>query len=480
VTGFSNRDAVSFQDLLARRRGWSYDAIGPLVAVSDGLLTILASVSGGLLYHLAAFGAVPELDPYFAIGILAMLTYQLIAWNAGLYRVTEWLEPRRNYGPILASWFGTFLLLALFLFLLKLGSQVSRGAVVTFAGLALSALVGWRTVVGHWVRSGFETGLIQGRRAMLIGTPGELATIKDRQRMLALGLTVVDRHALPHADAELGCRYRAVLERAIERSRVSRADEIILALPWGNIEQLRFVRECLRASPLPVRLLPDHFVRTIWQGTRSAGPSLVDIQRAPLSRVEQAIKRIFDIVGAGAALLFFLPVLLLVPMLIKLDSAGPVIFRQQRRGFNGREFAIFKFRTMRVMENGEAIAQARRHDPRVTRLGRLLRASSIDELPQLLNVLKGDMSLVGPRPHAIAHDNQYGALIGEYALRHNVKPGITGWAQVNGFRGETRHLELMRKRVELDLWYIDNWTAALDVQILLRTIVEILRQRNAY
>jgi undecaprenyl-phosphate galactose phosphotransferase/putative colanic acid biosynthesis UDP-glucose lipid carrier transferase len=451
-----------------------------LVALSDGLLTILTSVLGGLLYHLAAFGAFPELDPYFAIGILAMLAYQLIAWNAGLYRITAWLEPQRNYGLILASWFGTFLFLTLFLFLLKLGSEVSRGAVVTFAGLALSALVAWRMAVGHWVRTGFEAGSIRGRRVMLIGTPGELATVKSRQRLLALGLTEVDRHALPHEEAEFECRCREVLEFAIDRSRDCQADEIILALPWGNIEQLTFVRECLRASPLPVRLLPDHFVRTIWQGTRSAGPALVEIQRAPLSRFEQAIKRMFDIVGAGAALLFFLPLLLVAPVLIKLDSTGPVIFRQRRMGFNGRVFAIFKFRTMRVMENGQKITQVRRRDPRVTRLGRFLRASSIDELPQLLNVLKGDMSLVGPRPHAIAHDDQYGALIGEYALRRNVKPGITGWAQVNGFRGETRHIELMRKRVELDLWYIDNWTAALDIQILLRTVVELLRRRNAY
>ena len=480
MIGFSHRDAVSSLGPFVRRLKWSYDAIGPLGALSDGLLTILTSVLGGLLYHLAAFGTFPELDPYFAIGILAMLAYQLIAWNAGLYRVTAWLEPQRNYGLILASWFGTFLLLTLFLFLLKLGSEVSRGAVVTFAGLALSALVASRTAVGRWVRTGFEVGSIRGRRAMLIGTPGELATVKSRQRLLALGLTEVDRHALPHEEAEFGCRCREVLKLAIERSRECQADEIILALPWGNIEQLTFVRECLRASPLPVRLLPDHFVRTIWQGTRSAGPTLIDIQRAPLSRFEQATKRMFDIAGAGAALLFFLPLLLVVSVLIKLDSAGPVIFRQRRKGFNGRVFDIFKFRTMRVMENGQKITQARRRDPRVTRLGRFLRASSIDELPQLLNVLKGDMSLVGPRPHAIAHDDQYGALIGEYALRHNVKPGITGWAQVNGFRGETRHLELMRKRVELDLWYIDNWTAALDLQILVRTVVELLRRRNAY
>ena len=226
--------------------------------------------------------------------------------------------------------------------------------------------------------------------------------------------------------------------------------------------------------------MPDQFVRSIWEGTRSPGLSLIDIQRAPFSRYERTVKRLFDVIAAASALVIHLPLLLLVAILNKLDSPGPVVFRQQRKGFNGRPFAIYKFRTMRVMEDGEQIVQAKRHDPRVTRLGRILRATSIDELPQLLNVLKGDMSLIGPRPHALAHDTQYGALISEYALRHHIKPGITGWAQVNGFRGETSDVEMMRKRVELDLWYIDNWSITLDLQIVLRTVGELLRRRNAY
>jgi lipopolysaccharide/colanic/teichoic acid biosynthesis glycosyltransferase len=157
-----------------------------------------------------------------------------------------------------------------------------------------------------------------------------------------------------------------------------------------------------------------------------------------------------------------------------------VIFRQRRKGFNGREFTIFKFRTMSVLEDGRVIEQARRNDPRVTRIGRILRAASIDELPQLINVLQGSMSLVGPRPHALAHDDGYTKLIAKYAFRQHVKPGLTGWAQVNGYRGETAQLELMELRVECDLWYIKNWSFWLDMKILVLTAFEVFRRRNAY
>jgi undecaprenyl-phosphate galactose phosphotransferase/putative colanic acid biosynthesis UDP-glucose lipid carrier transferase len=157
-----------------------------------------------------------------------------------------------------------------------------------------------------------------------------------------------------------------------------------------------------------------------------------------------------------------------------------VIFRQRRNGFNGRPFEIYKFRTMNVLEDGAVVRQAKKSDSRVTAVGRLLRRSSIDELPQLFNVLKGDMSLVGPRPHALAHDNEYGRLIANYAFRHHVKPGITGWAQVNGFRGETTRIESMMERIEADLWYINNWSLWLDLRIMLITCFEVARGRAAY
>ena len=196
-----------------------------------------------------------------------------------------------------------------------------------------------------------------------------------------------------------------------------------------------------RSLPVAVRLLPDMRVRTLTNYASSARQRVlaIEIQRAPLSAAERFVKRAMDIVIAALALVFFLPVMALTAIAIKLDSPGPVIFRQFRKGFNGKQFMMLKFRTMTVQENGSAVVQATRDDPRVTSIGRLLRSASIDELPQLLNVLRGDMSLIGPRPHALAHDNYFETVLSEYAFRHHVKPGMTGWAQCNGARGRHAH-----------------------------------------
>jgi exopolysaccharide biosynthesis polyprenyl glycosylphosphotransferase len=204
-------------------------------------------------------------------------------------------------------------------------------------------------------------------------------------------------------------------------------------------------------------------------------------EREPLTDTQRALKRSIDVCVGLALILLFLPLLAAVAAAIKIsDPRAPVLFRQRRGGYGGRPFVIYKFRTMNVLEDGVAMLQAKQRDPRVTGLGFLLRCSSIDELPQLLNVVKGDMSLVGPRPHALAHDGRYRSLIATYAKRHRVKPGITGWAQVNGFRGETPRLELMDARVKSDLWYINNWSMWLDLRIMMRTCFEVVRGRAAY
>jgi exopolysaccharide biosynthesis polyprenyl glycosylphosphotransferase len=211
-------------------------------------------------------------------------------------------------------------------------------------------------------------------------------------------------------------------------------------------------------------------------------PPLAEVATGGVARPKlyDAVKRMLDLMIAVPAVIFVMPLLLVVALLIKLDSAGPITFRQTRLGLDGCPFGILKFRTMNVIEDGAHIVQAKHDDARITRIGKFLRATSIDELPQLLNVIAGDMSLVGPRPHAVAHDVYYAALIPEYEQRQSVKPGITGWAQVNGYRGGTPTLDLMQGRVDLDLWYADHASIALDLLILLRTPFELLRRRNAY
>jgi exopolysaccharide biosynthesis polyprenyl glycosylphosphotransferase len=191
------------------------------------------------------------------------------------------------------------------------------------------------------------------------------------------------------------------------------------------------------------------------------------------------IKRMLDVAVAVSLVVLFAPLLALVSLAIALDSPGPLLFCQRRTGLNGRTFGILKFRSMHVLEDGAEVTQTSAHDPRITRVGRIIRKLSIDELPQLFNVIAGDMSLVGPRPHAVAHDEHYGAAISNYAIRHRVKPGITGWAQVNGARGATPTLDIMQQRVDLDAWYVAHASLSLDLKILLRTPLAVLSSENA-
>ncbi len=236
-----------------------------------------------------------------------------------------------------------------------------------------------------------------------------------------------------------------------------------------------------RGLSVPIYLLPDGAASAILKrGLVDFGATpAIELTRAPLSATEQLFKRILDYTLASLLLILLAPLLAIVALLIKIDGHGPVFFMQTRNGFNGRQFRIWKFRTMSVLEDGPYIRQATKNDPRVTTLGRVLRRTNIDELPQLFNVLAGDMSLVGPRPHASAHNSEYEKLIANYACRHHVKPGLTGWAQIQGLRGEIRSLDLMRKRVESDLWYIDNWSLWLDFKILVKTLFVGI-QRTAY
>ncbi|WP_268995458.1 exopolysaccharide biosynthesis polyprenyl glycosylphosphotransferase [Microvirga roseola] len=213
---------------------------------------------------------------------------------------------------------------------------------------------------------------------------------------------------------------------------------------------------------------------------RGAAPRRTSSRSSRASSRPEMVKRALDLTVALLALFFLLPLFLAVAFAIKIDSRGPIFFWQTRRGLNGRPFRILKFRTMTVLEDGGVIEQAKRGDARVTRLGKELRRTSIDELPQLVNVIRGEMSLVGPRPHALAHDEYYGQLIENYSARHSVKPGITGWAQVNGARGETPEVADMRRRVELDLWYADNWTVGLDLRIIATTAIQVVRNPDAF
>jgi Undecaprenyl-phosphate glucose phosphotransferase len=273
-----------------------------------------------------------------------------------------------------------------------------------------------------------------------------------------------------------------IIDRAISSIRGSDTEEIVVSSDLEHWSMLKDLLLNLRSLPLPIHFVPiGPTVELFKSPPHKIGETVtIELQRGPRTLPERFVKRLVDIAVASVAMTCLLPLFLLTAIAIKLDSSGPVIFRQRRCGFNGRQFTIFKFRTMSVLDDGDTIVQATPEDDRITRVGRWLRRTSVDELPQLFNVLQGSMSIVGPRPHAVAHDNQFEALVGKYAYRQHTKPGITGWAQVNGHRGLTRTIADIEQRVALDLWYVENWSLALDFRIVFMTVIEVLRGENAY
>jgi undecaprenyl-phosphate galactose phosphotransferase/putative colanic acid biosynthesis UDP-glucose lipid carrier transferase len=332
-------------------------------------------------------------------------------------------------------------------------------------------------LLNEMIRRSAPSGALGMTRAVVVGDPEELASLSQRDLRQHYGIEQVARFAFRGSSVD-----PRLVVGIIEAIRMHRAEQVIVVLPWHDRRRIDMLIDQMRALPTPIVLIADSRTRAIALEARAGErPAFtVELQKAPLTRTEAAVKRLFDIVASAAILWLLLPVFLLIAISVRVESAGPVVFRQRRHGFNGAEFKIRKFRTMRVLEDGPTIVQTRANDLRVTRVGRILRRSSLDELPQLMNVLVGDMSLIGPRPHAVAHDRQFSALVSNYASRFRIKPGMTGWAQINGFRGETPQIGLMQKRIDLDLWYIDNWSLWLDLKILVLTFREVLRGRHAF
>lgn len=264
--------------------------------------------------------------------------------------------------------------------------------------------------------------------------------------------------------------------------RQHRIDQIYLTLPLTSQPRILRLLEDLRDTTASIYFVPDIFVIDLIQARMDAvgGIPVVAVCDTPFTGINGLAKRISDIVLTLLILLVISPVMLAIAVGVKLSSPGPALFRQRRYGLDGQEITVLKFRSMTVCEDGMSVPQAVRDDPRVTRFGALIRRTSLDELPQFLNVLQGTMSIVGPRPHAVVHNELYRKLISGYMIRHKVKPGITGWAQVHGYRGETESVHKMKKRIDYDLDYLRNWSLRLDLLIIMRTVVMVFRDRRAY
>lgn len=450
-----------------------------LQRVADGLLITLASVLAAWI----RFGTPSLSSTEAASVVLALMLAYLAFAELGLYRSWRAGSIAHEIGLLWVGWGITFLVLTGLLFALHIGEQYSRLWVGTWFALAAVLLglshTGLRLGLRGLRKRGYNV-----RTVCLVGD-GEAAM---RLRELAgaragLGFRVVAWFGVHERPDPARADRVGLLPELQAYAESSHFDEVWVALPLREETTLRSTFRALQHCTANIRYAPDLYGYELLNHavTDIGGVTMMDLSVSPMEGVNRLLKRVEDLLLGSVFLILASPVMLLIAVGVKLDSPGPVLFRQRRIGWSGREFVIYKFRTMREhrVEPGQLV-QATLGDPRITTFGRFLRRSSLDELPQLINVLQGRMSLVGPRPHAVEHHHLYIDQVPSYASRHMVKPGITGFAQVSGYRGETDTPEKMQRRVEYDMLYIQQWSLALDIKILALTLFKGLSHKNAY
>lgn len=455
-----------------------------LLSILQAVAVFVAGYLSSVFYHRVLLSTPDRPLEGMAVGAMAGVLYAgAMHINDGSKRLRplNGLEALRD---VTITWTCAILLTTFFAFSVREATLLSRGAITLFFLFGFIAIFAVRGVAPRLIAICFPQLASAGQIALVIGSKGNPAAERIVDELKASGQLNLSLIQLPTeaSEADWNAELAELLPRISDVGRKVGRVDICLAASGFRAEQLASLTDALGVLPQSVRLIPDASLETLLHlPIRSVGRVLsVELQTGPMNAVQRFAKRAFDFTTAFVLLVATAPLLALVALAIKLDSAGPVLFVQRRLGYRGLQFSIFKFRTMSVLEDGSEVHQAQKGDRRVTRVGRFLRRTSLDELPQLFNIVRGEMSLVGPRPHAVAHDVYYARHIWLYELRQHVLPGMTGWAQVNGCRGETISPADMRKRVEYDIYYIKNASLAFDVKILFLTIGEVIRQRNAH
>jgi putative colanic acid biosynthesis UDP-glucose lipid carrier transferase len=413
--------------------------------------------------------------------VLALLSFSLLF--PGVTRFNE--PPRRVIRKVTTSWL---------LFVVLLGSfGFASGYVNHFPR---PSLVGWVLVtpfallLAHFVARHVLLGVLakgKRQRTVVVGGVNEVG-LRIAQQFLDnpyLGCRVAgffDDRSLDRLPETNGLPTLGRINELAEFVKLNRIDHIYLALPMASQPRILQLLDDLKDTTASIFFVPDIFVTDLIQGQlHSVGNTpVVAVCETPFTGFRGLIKRLSDIVLSSIFLVLLAPIMLVLSIGVKMSSPGPVIFKQRRYGLDGKEILVYKFRSMRTTDNGPVVKQATKGDPRITPLGAFIRKTSLDELPQFINVLQGRMSIVGPRPHAVAHNETYRKLIKGYMVRHKVKPGITGWAQVSGYRGETETVDKMEKRIEFDLEYLRNWSLGFDLWIIFKTVAVVFKDKNAY
>jgi len=475
-------------ELKQRRKSFkSYAVKGTFLARITDLISVFVS---GLFAYFLRFEQFPDLsiipNNYYSIIIVSSVLSVLIFPLFNLYDSWRGKSLFNQIRSVFFAWGGVLVGIIILLFLLKSSEDFSRSWFIywyvtgAFFILAIR-LISYLSL--RWIRS---KGL-NYRSVVIIGA-GDLGK-EVLQRITQSGWTgfkviaIFDDNETLKGGNIYGVPVKTGPDDMMAFVEDHNVDEVWLALPLNAEERMQGLVHQLSSTSANVRLIPDIFGLSILNHgfTEIAGMPVVDLCTSPMVGFSRFIKAVEDKVLAAIILILISPVMLTIAISIKLTSKGPVLFKQKRHGWDGRIIKVYKFRSMKAHKEFDgSVTQAIRKDPRITRLGTFLRRTSLDELPQFYNVLQGRMSIVGPRPHAVAHNEHYKEVVDQYMLRHRVKPGITGWAQVNGWRGETDTVEKMQKRVEYDLFYIENWSLWFDLKIILLTVFKGFINKNAY
>ncbi len=466
-----------------QRRFRAIDDIAPigfayLAALVDAMAILGAAAASSALYRIVTLGRMPPVESATTVGVIVGVIVIAAGVQKGGYPLEGYASSGGQFVRGFSTWNFAFLCALALGFATRTSGDFSRGAVGVFFVAGFLTLFAARLALVEVLERARRAGLMRPRRVVVVGFEDALSDLAPRFDPSADRMEVAAMIALRDNQAYLADD----LALAAAAVRMLRPDHIYISIPWSRTQVIEACIDVFLRTPAEIHLGSE----AVLERFRDArvvqfGPTAgLGLTRPPLTRLQRAEKRAFDLVAATLGLIALAPLFAVVALCIRWQGPGPIFFRQTRYGFNQEPFRIFKFRTMTTMEDGAEVKAVTRRDPRVTRVGAFLRRFSIDELPQLLNVLEGEMSIVGPRPHALAHDQRYVERISRYARRHNVKPGITGWAQVRGHRGEIHNDETMQLRIEHDLYYVDNWSLWLDVKIVLMTIVSASAHKNAY
>lgn len=446
------------------------------------VVLILSIYAGLLALSDAAWDAARILPAVFAVTLFALFSEM-----QGIYRSWRTSPVGEELRALATIWsFVVFSLLVL-AFATKTSAMYSRVMMTTWF-VAVPLVLGVVRLLVRMLLHRLRSGGANIRTVAVVGdNPAGHRLVSHLESMPWAGLAV--RGVFDQAPDEEGSVRigrgdypLGTMEGLLRKVHAGELDAVYVALPLREERRIEEIVNSLADTTASVYVAPDMFVAGLMHSRwiDFGGMPLVSVYETPFFGLQGWVKRLEDIVLGSLILLLASPLMLAIALALKISSPGPVLFKQRRYGLNGAVVEVWKFRSMTVCEDGEHIPQAGRNDARVTTLGAVLRRTSMDELPQFFNVLQGSMSVVGPRPHAVTHNEQYRKLIKGYMLRHKVKPGITGWAQINGWRGETDTLEKMQKRIEYDLEYIRNWSLGLDLKIVFLTLVRGVGGKNAY